>query len=42
MSDKEKLEYVIPYLRDMATRGDDEAKFLLRMFGDNWEEPEDE
>ena len=28
-------ELIIPYLRDMQERGDDEAKFLLNMLGDN-------
>lgn len=32
---QDQIELVIPYLRDMQERGDNEAKFLLNMLGDN-------
>lgn len=31
MKAKEKLKYIMPYLKDMAERGDDEAKALIKL-----------
>lgn len=34
MTAKEKLDYLIPYLKEMVKRGDDEAKLLLKLIGE--------